>query len=486
MTPIVRGAALVLVACGRPPAHGATDVAGAMADASSDAPGDANDPIADALPTRGSFRGPLNSGPDPFLATYAGTYYLATTQGDAIRIWSAASLAELAVVPPVTIWQDTDPSRNRDVWAPALYALDGHWFIYYTADDGIDDHHRLYALEADAPLGPYHFAGKLEPPNATGEWAIDPVVLEQASGRYMLWSGAGTEGHNLIYIAPMTSPTSLGERVYLPSPGGCTAVREAPAILQRATTSFLVYSTCDTGTPDYQLWMQSIATSADPRVATNWHPHAGAMFARADAAGVYGPGSNAFFRSPDGSEDWIAYHAKNTAAYTYDLRTTRAQRITWTATGEPDLGTPLAPSATQLLPAGDPGRGTVAIDDTDAAMTFDGAWTAYPRCGTQCYRGGDHGSATPGATATIAFTGTQIVLISARDAGNGIAAISLDGGPETLCDQYAAIRQGEQINYVSPHVTSGPHVVTVRVTGQKSAASSGIAISIDRAEVYSE
>ncbi|HET9987650.1 MAG TPA: family 43 glycosylhydrolase, partial [Kofleriaceae bacterium] len=215
-------------------------------------------------------------------------------------------------------------------------------------------------------------------------------------------------------------------------------------------------------------------------------PHAGAVFARADAAGVWGPGSNAFFRSPDGSEDWIVYHAKNTAAYAYDLRTTRAQRIGWTADNEPDLGVPLAASATQLLPAGDPGRGTLAIDDTDAAMTFDASWTAYPSCGTQCYRGGDHGSATAGAAATVQFTGTQVMLISARDAGNGIAAVSLDGSGGTMCDQYAAIRQGEQVTYTSPRLPYGPHVVTVRVTGQKSAASSGFAVSIDRAEIYSE
>jgi GH43 family beta-xylosidase len=439
---------------------------------------------------RGTFRNPLNTGPDPFLV-YDGAYYLATTQGDAVRIWSAPSLAGLAVAQPTVVWQDTDPSRNQDVWAPAIYHLDGHWYVYYTADDGTDDHHRIYVIEADAPLGPYHFKAKLEAPNATELWAIDPAILEQAAGRYLVWSGAGTEGHNLLYIAPLSNPwTVSGPRLYLPAEGGCSEVREAPSILQHAGTTFLVYSTCDTGKPDYQLWSLTIPTASDPMQPTSWTQQAGAVFARADAAGVWGPGSSAFFRSPDGTEDWIAFHAKNTSQYTYDFRTTRAQSITWSG-DTPVLGSPHAAGDTLDLPSGDPGRSTYFIDDDGTAtgpgtVTFSSGWTAYPSCGVQCFRGGDHGTATTGATATWQFTGTQIALYSARDTGNGIATFSLDGGAATTGDYYAAIRQGEQLVYTSPPLPLGAHTLQLTVTGSHDASSGGPAISVDRAEVYAE
>jgi GH43 family beta-xylosidase len=450
---------------------------------------DVREPHDAASMPRGSFRNPLGAGPDPFLRYHDGHYYLATTQGDAIRMWKARSLGELATAAAATIWQDTDPSRNQHVWAPAFYRFDGRWYVYYTADDGIDEHHRLYVIESDGddPLGPYHFKAKLEPPGATDLFAIDPEILEQATGRYLLWSGAGSEGHNLIYIAPLGTPWAIsGPRTYLSSSGGCSEVREAPAILQRAGTTFLVYSTCDTGKPDYQLWMKSIPMTSDPLVAAAWTQHPQPILWRNDTGGVWGPGSNGFFKSPDGSEDWIVYHAKNTTSFTYDFRTTRAQRIEWI--DNIPVVEAVAIGTTLELPSGDPGRSAYFIDDDGTAsgpgsVTFSPGWTAYPSCGVQCFRGDDHGSAVTGATATFRFAGTQIALYSVRDAGNGIAAFSIDGGPETMRDQFASIRQGELPIYTSPPLAPGEHELRVRVTGQHTGASMGPAISIDRAEV---
>lgn len=464
-----------------------TDVPGASPDASSlGETADAPDP--QPPPT---FRNPLNGGPDPFL-TYDGTQYLlATTQGDRIALWHAPSLGQLAVRLPSTIWSDSNTSRNRNMWAPSMHHFDGRWYVYYTADDGVDEHHRLYVVESDAdnPLGPYHFKAKLEPPGATDKFAIDPIVLEQGGQRYLLWSGAGSEGHNLLYVAPLSSPWTIsGARTYLPAAGGCNEVREAPSILQHAGTTFLVYSACDTGKPDYQLWALSIPMTADPMVAANWTQIAHPLFERSDADGVWGPGSCSFFKSPDGSEDWLAYHAKNTSQYTYDLRTTRAQRIGWPTSGdEPDLGTPVRVDETLALPSGDPGNGSIALDDGDAnSVTFSAGWTAYGSCGAQCFHDNDHGSTQIGATATIEFTGTQIALLSVRDQGNGIATFAIDSQPPTYIDQFAAIRQGEQQIYVSPVLAPGPHTLRVQVTGTKSQASAGHAVSLDRIEIYGD
>ncbi len=490
---------MVLAACG-----GSREVAGAGgatsttettdAISASASVGSSSDSVSSGvggLPLQTSFRNPLNVGPDPFMTYYGGSYYLATTQGDAIRMWKAESLNDLLVASPTTVWADGDPTRNREVWAPSFYLLGGHWYVYYTADDGVDDHHRLYVIESDGadPLGPYHFKAKLTPPGSD-EWAIDPVIFNRGADLYVAFSGAGSEGHNLIYIAPMSDPWTIsGPRMYLASQGGCSEVREAPSILQHDGTTFLVYSSCDTGKPDYQLWMQSISSSADPMIASHWSQHSAPLFAKNEATGVFGPGSSGFFKSPDGTEDWIVYHAKNTSQFTYDGRATHAQKIDFNADGTPNLGVPLARGATQDLPAGDPGSGAYWINDTGTSngpgsVTFEGSWTAYPQCGIQCFFGDDHGTNEPGATATVSFVGTQIALLGAHDAGNGMAAISLDGGAEVTVDDYAAIRQGEQLSYVSPHLPFGTHVVVVRATGEKNPASSGVSLSFDRAEVH--
>lgn len=452
--------------------------------------GEAGAPV--VAKARPGFRGPLNTGPDPFAAYYNGNYYLTSTQGDSLRLWKSPTLGGLLTVSAVTVWKDTDTTRNQQVWAPSFYLFDGHWYIYYTADDGTDDHHRLYVVESDGtdPLGPYHYKAKLVPPGADS-WAIDPVILEQGGKKYMVYSGAGTEGHNLIYIAPMSDAWTIsGARTYLTAAGGCPEVREAPAILQHAGSSFIVYSTCDTGKPDYQLWILRLTANADPLVAKSWVQVQGPGFASKDSNGVWGPGSNGFFKSPDGTEDWLIYHGKNTATYTYSGRSTRAGKITWKADGTPDLGIPANASDTLTLPSGDPGDSPFFLDDSgtvqaggDATISFDKSWQAYGTCGTQCSLGNDHGATATDATATIAFTGTRIALLSARDAGNGIAGYTFDGGKETTTDLYAEVRQGFQLNYLSPRVTYGKHVLKVRVTGQKNANSTGTAVSLDRAEI---
>ena len=51
-------------------------------------------------------------------------------------------------------------------------------------------------------------------------------------------------------------------------------------------------------------------------------------------------------------------------------------------------------------------------------------------------------------------------------------------------DTYAAIRQGAQPIYVSPRLPPGQHELRIRVTGMKSPASAGVAIGIDRADIF--
>lgn len=70
------------------------------------------------------------------------------------------------------------------------------------------------------------------------------------------------------------------------------------------------------------------------------------------------------------------------------------------------------------------------------------------------------------------------------DTGNGIAALSIDGGPEQRVDYYSSIRVGEQLLYLSPALTPGPHTLKLRVTGDKNPASGSTVISLDRIEVF--
>ncbi|HEU5087947.1 MAG TPA: family 43 glycosylhydrolase, partial [Roseiflexaceae bacterium] len=60
------------------------------------------------------------------------------------------------------------------------------------------------------------------------------------------------------------------------------------------------------------------------------------------------------FKSPDGREDWIIYHANRlpTEGCT-GTRITRAQPFTWNSDGTPNFGTPVALGTPIPAPSGE-------------------------------------------------------------------------------------------------------------------------------------
>ena len=59
--------------------------------------------------------------------------------------------------------------------------------------------------------------------------------------------------------------------------------------------------------------------------------------------------------SPDGTQDWMTYHANSSTSQGCDInRTTRAQRFTWIADGTPNLGVPIGNGVVQNSPSGEP------------------------------------------------------------------------------------------------------------------------------------
>lgn len=307
-----------------------------------------------------TFRNPLkDNGADPWLCYYEGFYYLSTTTGNDLRMRKARHIAELAAADDVVIWSDSEPSRAFQMWAPEYFLLDTadgpRWFLYYTASDGNHEHHRMHVAESASndPMGPYRYAGLLQTDRENAHYAIDGTLLQKADGSlYLIW--AGWPGH-VLFIAPMSNPWTIsGERVNIPASGfGCDEVREGPVTLQRNGQIFLIYSACDTGKPDYKLGMLVADQAADLLNPMSWVQYPTPVFTRCDSHGVYGPGHNHFFQSPDGAEDWIVYHAKSSSDYTYAGRSTRAQRFTWNTDGTPNFGMPHSLDAEIPAPSGE-------------------------------------------------------------------------------------------------------------------------------------
>lgn len=89
----------------------------------------------------------------------------------------------------------------------------------------------------------------------------------------------------------------------------------------------------------------------------------------------------------------------------------------------------------------------------------------------------------PNESVSVDFNGSQIALFGVRYPGHGIAAISLDDGPEVMTDFFGPL-SGNVLFFTSPKLCPpGRHSLRVRTTGQKSQSATDTFISIDRVQI---
>jgi len=310
----------------------------------------------------GTFTNPLlPSGADPWVIYQGGYYYYTNSTQNTLVIWKTKNLGELAKAEKKTVWvPEPNTAYSKELWAPELHYLNHKWYLYYAADDGNNNHHRLYVLENSSPdplRGKWIFKGKLS--DDSDKWAIDGSVFEHKGKLYLIWAGwEGDEnGQQDIYIARLKNPYTVeGKRVKISSPlydwekygdlhdaanPAHVNVNEGPEILAHGKKLFLIYSASGCWTDFYALGMLTASADADLLDPKSWTKSAQPVFKKSEANGVYAPGHNSFFKSPDGTEDWIIYHANAMPGQGCGgFRSPRMQKFGWNADGTPNFGIP--------------------------------------------------------------------------------------------------------------------------------------------------
>ncbi len=177
-----------------------------------------------AVPGEGGvIRNPVApEGHDPWVIRRDGWYYYCYSHNGGIWVNRSAIIQDAVQFNGAEVWRpEQGKPWSREIWAPELHFLDGRWYIYFAADDGKNEHHRMYVLEGgkgDA-RGAYSFGGKISDPS--DKWAIDGTVMRHRGKLYFIWSGwEGDENVSQnIYIARMRDPLTItGERATISRP----------------------------------------------------------------------------------------------------------------------------------------------------------------------------------------------------------------------------------------------------------------------------
>lgn len=304
----------------------------------------------DINPEDSCFRNPLiNKGADPWIIEKDSTYYYCYSSSNNIFIRQLKNVFDIGEAEAVRVW--TPPSGTDysfEIWAPELHFIRNRWYIYFAADNGNNDNHKMYVLQSvtDDINNGFEFIGLLK--TEYNRWAIDGTVLQYRNKLYFIWSGweDTVNVSQQIYIQEMSSPVSIKEnskRTLLSYPefdwekqGGSPSVNEGPEILQSPDGNiFIVYSASGSWSDNYCLGMLKL-TGDNPLNTASWKKFSKPVF-EGDGT-VISPGHCSFIKI--NGKDWMVYHAIKVKGGGWNNRYIRMQKFLW-KNGEPAFGIPV-------------------------------------------------------------------------------------------------------------------------------------------------
>jgi probable HAF family extracellular repeat protein len=113
---------------------------------------------------------------------------------------------------------------------------------------------------------------------------------------------------------------------------------------------------------------------------------------------------------------------------------------------------------------------------TASCYTFAGRWTRTTLSGAA---GGQVQAATAaGASATFAFSGTSVGLVTTKGPDRGKLEFWVDGVKRSTVDLYASTVTARQVVAING-LLNGAHTVTVKVLGTRNAAATGAQVDVD-------
>lgn len=133
---------------------------------------------------------------DPFIMLWEGKYYAyGTYSNDGIAVYVSNDLLTWEGTASLALHKD-EVWADRWFWAPEVYAVNGKFYMYYSADE------HICVATSDSPLGP--FKQEIQKPMIAGEKCIDNSMFMDGNGKPYLFFDRFNDGLN-VWVAELES-----------------------------------------------------------------------------------------------------------------------------------------------------------------------------------------------------------------------------------------------------------------------------------------
>jgi len=295
---------------------------------------------------------------DPETEYYYAVY--SAPKNDRVTLYRVKNIADLATAEGKDVYvAGNDKEVKYKLYAPEIKKMDGKWYIYASGATKTREEEagqtssksiRLFCLEAKTsdPFGEYQFKAFL---NDT-IWAIDAHPFTYKGVNYIAF--ARILNGNVITVARLENPWTIDvKRVSVISTATYAfetqsgKINEGPFTFESPDGKlFLLYSANNVTSDHYSLGLLEL-TGDDVLSKASWKKHTEAAFTGTQA--IRSPGHCSVFKSPDGSEYWLAYHYQNKSL---GVRSLSVQKFTF-ENGLPVFGSPLSQTMPFFVPSGE-------------------------------------------------------------------------------------------------------------------------------------
>ncbi|QDV80259.1 Intracellular endo-alpha-(1-_5)-L-arabinanase [Planctomycetes bacterium K2D] len=292
------------------------------------------------------------------------TYYVAATgrgvkllRSTDLKSWEPYGRVFDRAVPR---WARRAIPGTDGIWAPDLSYHDGLYYLYYSVST-FGSQKSVIGLAVNKSLDPespdYKWDDRglvvASSPETTNFNAIDPALLVDEDGRWLLYWGSYWTGLKAAEVDPATGKFKKGAEIQAVAarPDAPNRVIEAPYVLFNDGYYYLFVSwdsCCDGADSTYRVAVGRSKDALGPYVDAEGKPmlEGGGTIILESSERWRGPGHNGVLTSPPSEEwpdgkQWMVHH-------TYDMQNLDAHRIlqvrplTWGEEGWPKVGEPVA------------------------------------------------------------------------------------------------------------------------------------------------